>query len=505
MDKQRSLSLRFPVGGVVRRTAFEAQAPYTTPDALNVWPTQWDTGRERGGSRPGLTASGGSISGTPYNWCNASWGVTGGGTRREIAVTHAGGTSVSNGAGSWSTYITTAPGSVISSCAVYVGRLFQATAAGPLRSVDLATGPGAGTAVTAVAGTAPTNCGIVVTWGDRLVLGADYNNPSNIYSCRIGLTEGGDQGYLDWDYSAVDQSAPWASSGSEGGIIADPVTSLIPHNRDCLLIGCTDSLWVLRGNPTAGGQAYVLSYEVGPLMQSAWCKTGNDYVLMLTRDGLYSMAPGCGDPPVSVSREKIPEELIGISPEAGDHVAVGYDHRWRGVHIYVERSGVYSYWFYDLQSGGFWPMSFSANLLLCPSLRRAATTTKSAILPISSTGAVYQFDTASSESFQSYYFVGPVKLGGAHGSGKIMEIRPALSTESDRVSWGIRTGASPQDAYEASESFVGKDWDREGLNPAQHPMVGGNAAYVKLEATGGRRMSVEELTMLVRETGRRRA
>jgi hypothetical protein len=500
MDKQRSLSLRFPVGGVVRRAAFEAQAPFTTPDALNVWPTQWESGRERGGSRPGLTATGGNLGNTPYNWCTATWAVTGGGVRREIAVTHAGGTSVSNGAGVWSTHISTAPGSPISSCAVFDGYLFQARSGGTLLHNKLTNSAGAGSTITPDAGTVPTKCGLVVAWGDRLILAGNYDDPYGVYGSRVGVN-----GWKDWDYSAVDQSAAWSLTGPEGGLISDPVTSLIPHNRDCLLIGCTDSLYVLRGSPTAGGQAYVLSYEVGPLTQSAWCRTGNDYVMMLTRDGLYSMAPGCGDPPVSVSREKLPAELSSITPESNDHVALGYDHRWRGIHIYVApNSGSPSYWFYDLQSGGFWPMSFGVGLRLCPSLRRAATSTKSAILPIASTGALYQFDVDSTESFQSYYVVGPVKLGGAHGSGNVMELRAVLAEDSDPVSWGIRTGMSPQEAYAAPESFTGRDWSVPGLNPAQHPRVGGNAAYVMLEGSGSQRISVDELTMLTRETGRRR-
>lgn len=502
MDKQRSLSLRFPVGGVVRRAAFEAQAPYTTADALNVWPTQWESGRERGGSRPGLTATGPGLGGTPYNWCTATWAPLAGGTRREIAVTHAGGTSVSNGVGSWSTHISTAPGSPISSCAVFDGYLFQAAAGGSLLHNKLTNSAGAGSTITPDAGTVPTQCGLVVAWGDRLILAGKYDDPYQVYGCRVGAN-----GWKDWDPSPTvpDQSMAWVLSGPNGGLISDPVTSLIPHNRDCLLIGCTDSLYVLQGSPTSGGQVYTLSHEVGPLMQSAWCRTGNDYVIMMTRDGLYSMPPGCGDPPVSVSREQLPAELVGITPENNDHVALGYDHRWRGIHIYVApASGSPSYWFYDLQSGGFWPMSFGVGLRLCPSLRRAATATKSALLPIASTGSIYQFDVDSSESFQSYYTVGPIKLGGPHGSGNILEVRATLAEESDPVSWGIRTGMSPQEALAAPESFTGRDWDVAGLNPAQHPRVGGNAAYVKLEATGSNRISLDELTLLTRETGRRR-
>ena len=51
------VDLRFPVGGVARRYGYQYQAPYTTPDALNVRPYDTLEGRERGGSRPGTVKS----------------------------------------------------------------------------------------------------------------------------------------------------------------------------------------------------------------------------------------------------------------------------------------------------------------------------------------------------------------------------------------------------------------------------------------------------------------
>ena len=54
MAKQRQLSLSWPAKGLDKRGSYEQQAPYSTPDALNVWTDDRSEGRERGGSRPGL-------------------------------------------------------------------------------------------------------------------------------------------------------------------------------------------------------------------------------------------------------------------------------------------------------------------------------------------------------------------------------------------------------------------------------------------------------------------
>jgi hypothetical protein len=51
----RSKKLIFPIGGVNRQFGFQSQPPYTAADASNVRSAGAETGRVRGGSRPGLT------------------------------------------------------------------------------------------------------------------------------------------------------------------------------------------------------------------------------------------------------------------------------------------------------------------------------------------------------------------------------------------------------------------------------------------------------------------
>lgn len=47
------IDLQFPLGGLERRAAFQAQAPFTTPDCQNIRPSDPMRGRMRGGQRPG--------------------------------------------------------------------------------------------------------------------------------------------------------------------------------------------------------------------------------------------------------------------------------------------------------------------------------------------------------------------------------------------------------------------------------------------------------------------
>lgn len=51
------LELHFPLGGLNKAASFQKQPPYTSPSLSNVRPSETFTGRDRGGSRPGISKS----------------------------------------------------------------------------------------------------------------------------------------------------------------------------------------------------------------------------------------------------------------------------------------------------------------------------------------------------------------------------------------------------------------------------------------------------------------
>ena len=83
MSEPIPINVGFPLGGVVKATAYEAQPEGTTVDALNVWSYQYPAGRLRGGTRPGRNPDVNWTGSDPYNWNPISWvgghGVVGGG------------------------------------------------------------------------------------------------------------------------------------------------------------------------------------------------------------------------------------------------------------------------------------------------------------------------------------------------------------------------------------------------------------------------------------------
>jgi hypothetical protein len=208
-----------------------------------------------------------------------------------------------------------------------------------------------------------------------------------------------------------------------------------------------------------------------------------------------------------MSRDVLPEELTAIDPGAGDKVSIGYDVRWRGIHIYATIGGDNVHWFYDMQSKGFWPMSFGAkNFELAVNFKRISSPTKSGLLAIESDGTANQFDLDSTEAISSHLYYGPVAIGSPHTVGVVSQATAVLGEASGKVGWEIYASDSPQQAYNmTTPSFIGKDWDTQGLNNAQNPLVRGSAMYLKAFDVLNSRWTVEEIPIVVRQAGPRRA
>lgn len=495
MPKTRPISLRFPVGGVARRHGYEYQPQHTTPDAKNVWPGERSTGRTRGGVRPGLKTLG-AVGGAPYGWCRANWYNSG--TYSGVAIVHAEGTSTSTDGVTWTTQIATNPASDFASCAMFNSVILQASGGGSLYAKDMSGGSAA------VVTDAPTNCGIVIEAMDRVWVAGDTTNPHVVYASAVGDHE-------DWDYAATESSGAFASGGVNGFIFGR-VTSLIHHGANCVIVGETDGMAVIAGNPRGGGIGRIVNQVHGPISQKAWCQdlVGNTW--FFSRAGLYRIGAGCiqsGANIESVSRERLPGSLIGINPGDGDNVSLGYDERFRGVHIYVTRSGGDDEaWFFDVNDGGFWPMEFPEGIGLAALLQPIMSDEGSGLIAVTETGSAKHFNITQNTDYgtaiDSYLDIGPIKLGGDDSTGRMVDCFGVLAEDSGDAGWSVRVGESAPQAYAATPQFTGQNWTRSGLNYRQHPRVMGHSAYLQVYDVSGSRWSFEEIVCNVQAGGRRR-
>lgn len=314
---KRTAELQPPIGGVVLAYAYQNQAPFTTPDALNVRPQDVSELRARIGTRPGMEkAFEANVGpGDVRLMATVQW-ISSGAIVSTLLVSAAGVCKRSTNAG----VLATVSGALSSSQLIHAVDLSQklyiadwdpdATISGAAR-VPKVFDPSAASisSITASAGTVPKGCPAIARYRGRIVLAGARDNPHLVYGSRINDA-------TDWDTGADvgDAARSWVVGAEDAFAIGQPVTALIATSDQCMIVGCAASLWIMRNDPTSGGSLNNLSPEIGIVSHGAWCQTPEGAIVFLSHNGLYMTYGGCADHrPEPLSRDRLPEALLNLS------------------------------------------------------------------------------------------------------------------------------------------------------------------------------------------------
>jgi hypothetical protein len=359
-------------------------------------------------------------------------------------------------------------------------------------------------AATASLGQVPSGCPILVRYRDRLVLAGGLDAPNAWYMSRAGDP-------LDWDYAADSDDGARAVAGvtADSGEMGEPITALVAHADDLLVMGCTSSLWVMRGDPAYGGQIDRLSDVIGIVDRGAVCRTPESATVFLSLDGLYMLAPGAQTYPVSVSRELIPDELLYVDP-ALFTVTMAYDCRFRGIHIYLTPVGsrTQKHWWYDWQSKTFWPVQLQAGHQPTALYAHVSQVVGESRLLLGGSDGYIRYYSPTSETddgseIEAWVNIGPIRMSNdPAGQGMVSQLDGVLSETSGQVTWSLMPGATGEAAAKATALATGT-WSA-GLNYREHPRVSGAAMVLRVEnAETDRRWNLEEASMIRQPAGDR--
>jgi hypothetical protein len=354
-------------------------------------------------------------------------------------------------------------------------------------------------------GQVPTGCTLVCTYRDRLVLAGSPAFPHVWFMARQGDP-------LDFDYGADADDGGRAVGGSsnDAGKIGEPIKALIAFSDDYLIFGCESSLWILRGDPAYGGSISNLSRIVGVVDKQAWCSGPNGEVLFLSRDGLYMLAPGGGQYPQSISRDRIPKELQNV--DSNDFtVNMEYDPWFKGVHIYLtptSATGQYHFWL-DWESKSFWPFALPANYDAMSVYRYTSSSAEdSAVVVGCRDGYVRRYhDRAATDdgtAITSYIFYGPFRLGRDDlDDGILDELAVSTDLSSGDVDWSVHVASTAEGALKATASKSG-ECNTAGANLLVRPRARGHFGAIKLANGDVTPWALERLTMSRKARGRQR-
>lgn len=357
---------------------------------------------------------------------------------------------------------------------------------------------------TASEGFVPAGCRLVTLYRDRIVYAASDLEPHVWYMSRQGDP-------FDWDYSQEDSAAAVSSQASFGGQLADPITAIIAHGDECLIVGCYNSLWIVRGDPGFGGSMDQLSRKIGIVGPRAWCRTPDDMCVFLSPDGIYVMPAGCHGMPTSLSRERLPDDLIGVNQDRFT-VSMEYDLVHRGIHIYLTPTdgSTGNHWWFDWEAKAFWRVGLQNDHEPMSIHERVSWAESPVVLLGCRDGYIRyysrDFQTDDQDNpIESYCVIGPFHLDRAgYLEGLLTGLKGTLSKSSGDVQWEVLVGDSGESAVNAQPREQGI-WNKTGLNYTSRPRVRGVACCIKV-SNGSlvKRWILERITAVVRSAGMRR-
>lgn len=201
-------------------------------------------------------------------------------------------------------------------------------------------------------GALPTWATIVKLYRGRLYLAGDKYNPHQWYMSRQGNP-------WDFNYAATDAQSPVAGNNSDVGEIGDIQIAAFPYKDDLIVMGCTNSIWLLAGDPMEGGTLNPLDLTTGIFGPHAYCWDGEGNLYFWGTNGIYKMTvPGT---PQCISQVRLPNIVADEAVDPSTHrITLAYDPKNAGILVCITTmsDGTNSNYFYDLRTGGFLPDSY---------------------------------------------------------------------------------------------------------------------------------------------------
>jgi len=199
-------------------------------------------------------------------------------------------------------------------------------------------------------GSLPSKAYLGCLYRGRVVLSGNPDYPHQWYMSRQA-------NIWDWSYLANDAQTPVAGNNADAGELGDIIRALIPYRDDFLIFGCANSLWLLRGDPAAGGVLAEIDLTVGMFGARSWCFDGDGNLYFWGNNGIYIMPPGFTEIKC-LTENVLPNIVSDEAPDPSTHrITMGYDKKRRGILVCITRleDGSNSNYWYDLRTGGFFP------------------------------------------------------------------------------------------------------------------------------------------------------
>lgn len=329
---------------------------------------------------------------------------------------------------------------------------------------------------------------LICTWRGRTVLSGLLLDPQNWFMSAVDDP-------TDFDYAPLSPSATQAVAGNNAplGLIGDVVTGLIPYSDDVLVFGGDHTIYMMRGDPMAGGQIDLVSDAIGMAWGQAWCKDPYGTIYFFSnRCGIYTLVPT--QQPVRIS-QAIEQSLKTIDTGANS-IRLIWDDRYQGCHVFVtplEAPAATTHFFYEQRTGAWWYDQFANknhNPTCCVTYDGNLPTDRVSLIG-GWDGYVYAIDPNATDDagtpIQSDVLIGPIVTQNMDDI-LLKDLQAVLGETSGNVDYQVLISTSAEKASTSTAVATGT-W-KPGRNVLNFVRRAGHAIYVRIKASAPWAMEV---------------
>jgi hypothetical protein len=291
-------------------------------------------------------------------------------------------------------------------------------------------------------GTMPTDASIGCLYRGRCILAGNQRYPYQWYMSRQGNP-------WDWLYTVNDALAPVSGTDADAGEMGDVIQALVSFNDDYLIIGGATTVYVMRGDPAAGGSLDRVTDTTGIYGPYSWAWDSQRNFYFWGNQGIYKMTNNFSQVE-NISIINLPSLIKDEGANPTTHrITMGYDQIREGLVICITKisDGTNSNYWYDLKTQGFFPESYPAVDGVYSQMYYDSNDKSLAGLLLGCTdGYVRVFDDDSKNDDQgdtdatidSYAVIGPAAIGkDIDQRGRLKTLGITTGTDTDGVDYDI--------------------------------------------------------------------
>lgn len=327
-------------------------------------------------------------------------------------------------------------------------------------------------------------CKYISLYRGRIVLWGLSEDPQNWF-----MSAAGDP--LDWDYAPATTSATQAVAGnnSDAGRIGDVLLCCAPYSDDLMVMGGDHTLWVMRGDPAAGGTIDNISYQAGISGPEAYAWSPDGSLYFFGNGKVWRMPPGASGQPEPISQGRMDAIFEAVDLGLYRTVLV-WDRDAHGLHVYFvpaslsqPTSAPYHY-YWDQGTDSFWKdQNPASHGPVTATIFDADDPNDRAVLLGGYDGYIRCTDDAAPDDdgtpISSYVKIGPMIPGGDLYNARLNYLLTTLSSTSNSVRLEVYSAETAEAVMAASTAVFSKSLVA-GRNPPVLQRVSGNAFILKL-------------------------